>query len=117
VKIEDTGRADYGVGHFIKPYQQPHPPIAISIMSPNSGSARLAGEQGWIPPRCICFSTCVSESSSMTALQTIFELPACTLLTDRPAFPADLSRALGCQENVVNKWWKVGNFVMVQGKA
>ena len=49
VKIEDTGRADYGVGHFIKPYQQPHPPIAISIMSPNSGSARLAGEQGWIP--------------------------------------------------------------------
>jgi hypothetical protein len=53
----------------------------------------------------------------MTALQTIFELPACTLLTDRPAFPADLSRALGCQENVVNKWWKVGNFVIVQGNA
>jgi|TARA_B100000959_G_scaffold261380_1_gene298888 hypothetical protein len=53
----------------------------------------------------------------MTALQTIFELPACTLLTDRPAFPADLSRALGCQENVVNKWWKLGNFVMVQGKT
>ncbi|HIG48751.1 MAG TPA: hypothetical protein EYQ20_20795 [candidate division Zixibacteria bacterium] len=50
----------------------------------------------------------------MTALQTIFELPACTLLTDRPAFPADLSRALGCQENVVNEWWKVGNFVTVR---
>ena len=29
--------------------QLPHPPIAISIMSPNSGSALMAGERGWIP--------------------------------------------------------------------
>ena len=49
VKIKDTGRVDYGVGCFVKPYQQPHPPIAISIMSPNSSSARMAGEEGWIP--------------------------------------------------------------------
>ena len=49
VKIEDMGRSDFGVGHFVKPYQQPHPPIAISIMSPKSGSARMAGERGWIP--------------------------------------------------------------------
>jgi alkanesulfonate monooxygenase SsuD/methylene tetrahydromethanopterin reductase-like flavin-dependent oxidoreductase (luciferase family) len=49
VKIEDTSRAEYGVGCFIKPYQQPHPPIAISIKSPSSGSARMAGKQGWIP--------------------------------------------------------------------
>jgi alkanesulfonate monooxygenase SsuD/methylene tetrahydromethanopterin reductase-like flavin-dependent oxidoreductase (luciferase family) len=49
VKIEDMGRLDYGVGAFIKPFQQPHPPIAISIMSPSSSSARMAGEHGWIP--------------------------------------------------------------------
>lgn len=47
--IKDTSREDFGVGHFIKPYQQPHPPIAISIMSPSSGSALMAGEKGWIP--------------------------------------------------------------------
>ena len=49
VKIEDMGRSEFGVGHFVKPYQQPHPPVAISIMSPSSGSARMAGERGWIP--------------------------------------------------------------------
>ena len=49
VKIEDDRRVEHGVGAFIKPYQKPHPPIAISIMSPSSGSARLAGEYGWIP--------------------------------------------------------------------
>ena len=49
VKIEDMRRAAFGVGQFVKPFQQPHPPIAISIMSPNSGSARMAGENGWIP--------------------------------------------------------------------
>ena len=49
VRIEDTGRLDFGVGQFVKPYQKPHPPIAISIMSPSSGSARIAGEHGWIP--------------------------------------------------------------------
>ena len=49
VKIENTDRVEHGVGCFIKPFQQPHPPIAISIMSPSSGSARMAGEQGWIP--------------------------------------------------------------------
>jgi len=32
-----------------RPYQKPHPPIAISILTPNSNSARTAGERGWIP--------------------------------------------------------------------
>ena len=49
VKIQDMARGEFGVGHFVKPFQQPHPPIAISIMSPKSGSARMAGERGWIP--------------------------------------------------------------------
>ena len=49
VRIEDVDRLEFGVGQFLKPYQDPHPPIAISIMSPRSGSARIAGENGWIP--------------------------------------------------------------------
>jgi len=32
-----------------KPFQKPHPPIAISLMSPSSATAKLAGEHGWIP--------------------------------------------------------------------
>ncbi|MEM7404398.1 MAG: LLM class flavin-dependent oxidoreductase [Pseudomonadota bacterium] len=49
VQLKDMSRADFGVGHFIKPLQQPHPPIAISIMSPASSSALMAGQHGWIP--------------------------------------------------------------------
>ena len=40
---------DLGVGHIIKPLQQPHPPVAVSIRGRNSGLAVLAGERGWIP--------------------------------------------------------------------
>jgi alkanesulfonate monooxygenase SsuD/methylene tetrahydromethanopterin reductase-like flavin-dependent oxidoreductase (luciferase family) len=49
LSLQDVSRLEYGVGDFPKPYQKPHPPIAISIMSPNSPTALLAGEQGWIP--------------------------------------------------------------------
>lgn len=49
IKLENVSRIEFGVGEFLKPLQQPHPPIAISIMSPSSGSALMAGERGWIP--------------------------------------------------------------------
>ena len=39
---------ELGVGLMAKPYQQPHPPIAVSILSPNSASARSAGLRGWM---------------------------------------------------------------------
>ena len=32
-----------------KPYQKPYPPLAISAMSPFSGSIRFAGSRGYIP--------------------------------------------------------------------
>ena len=48
-QIKDAYRSDLGVGVMARPYQTPHPPIAVSIMSPRSGSARTAGEHGWIP--------------------------------------------------------------------
>ena len=40
---------EYKVGWIPRPYQQPHPPIAISLLTPNSNSAKTAGERGWIP--------------------------------------------------------------------
>lgn len=36
-------------GYYMKPYQQPHPPIAVAASTPKSSSMRLAGERGWIP--------------------------------------------------------------------
>jgi alkanesulfonate monooxygenase SsuD/methylene tetrahydromethanopterin reductase-like flavin-dependent oxidoreductase (luciferase family) len=38
-----------GFGYLAKPYQKPHPPIALSVMSPFSGSAKTAGLMGWAP--------------------------------------------------------------------
>jgi alkanesulfonate monooxygenase SsuD/methylene tetrahydromethanopterin reductase-like flavin-dependent oxidoreductase (luciferase family) len=40
---------DFKVGWTPRPYQRPHPPIALSLVTPNSASARVAGERGWIP--------------------------------------------------------------------
>ena len=34
---------------YMKPYQQPHPPIGVASTSPGSETIRLAGERGWIP--------------------------------------------------------------------
>jgi len=45
--ISDAIMPELGVGFMPKPYQKPHPPISISLASPNSSSARTAGEQGW----------------------------------------------------------------------
>ena len=40
---------EYKVGWVPRPFQHPHPPIAISLLTPNSNSAKTAGERGWIP--------------------------------------------------------------------
>jgi alkanesulfonate monooxygenase SsuD/methylene tetrahydromethanopterin reductase-like flavin-dependent oxidoreductase (luciferase family) len=36
-------------GYYMKPYQRPHPPIAVAASTPRSNSMRMAGERGWIP--------------------------------------------------------------------
>jgi alkanesulfonate monooxygenase SsuD/methylene tetrahydromethanopterin reductase-like flavin-dependent oxidoreductase (luciferase family) len=33
----------------MKPYQRPHPPIAVAASTPDSASMGMAGERGWIP--------------------------------------------------------------------
>ena len=36
-------------GYYMKPYQRPHPPIAVAASTPESSSMRMAGQRGWIP--------------------------------------------------------------------
>lgn len=36
-------------GLYMKPYQQPHPPIGVASTTIGSDSMRLAGERGWFP--------------------------------------------------------------------
>ncbi|UUX49681.1 LLM class flavin-dependent oxidoreductase [Nisaea acidiphila] len=45
--ISDRVLPEYGIGRFIKPYQQPHPPIAVSVRGANSMTAHFAGQRGW----------------------------------------------------------------------
>jgi len=49
IKITDMIIPELGVGYMGKPYQKPHPPIALSSMSPDSGSVSFAAKKGWIP--------------------------------------------------------------------
>ncbi len=47
VIVDNSVRLPLGLGPMRKPYQKPYPPIAVSAMSPNSSTARLAGTKGW----------------------------------------------------------------------
>lgn len=40
---------DVGLGVHTKPFQKPHPPIAVAGITENSGTLKFAGERGWIP--------------------------------------------------------------------
>jgi alkanesulfonate monooxygenase SsuD/methylene tetrahydromethanopterin reductase-like flavin-dependent oxidoreductase (luciferase family) len=47
VQIKKAIVPELSVGFMPKPLQKPHPPIHISIASPDSASAKLAGSKGW----------------------------------------------------------------------
>ncbi|MEE2983669.1 MAG: LLM class flavin-dependent oxidoreductase [Pseudomonadota bacterium] len=49
IEMKDWTHHDIKLGYVAKPLQQPHPPIAISAMSPASGSLKFAGRRGYIP--------------------------------------------------------------------
>jgi alkanesulfonate monooxygenase SsuD/methylene tetrahydromethanopterin reductase-like flavin-dependent oxidoreductase (luciferase family) len=36
-------------GYYLRPFQRPHPPIAVAASTPESGSMRMAGARGFIP--------------------------------------------------------------------
>jgi len=47
ITTESTMTREIGQGLMVKPLQQPHPPILISCIRPNSRSPGLAGRRGW----------------------------------------------------------------------
>lgn len=47
IVIEKTLIPSLGFGPMLKPYQQPFPELAISVMSPSSSTARQAGINDW----------------------------------------------------------------------
>jgi len=49
VTLKDKVWLDLGVGEMPKPYQLPHPPLALSVSSPNSNSIRVAAQRGMMP--------------------------------------------------------------------
>jgi alkanesulfonate monooxygenase SsuD/methylene tetrahydromethanopterin reductase-like flavin-dependent oxidoreductase (luciferase family) len=49
VKITDAIDPELGVGYLPKTYQRPHPPVAMSAMSPYSASVKTAVLRGWSP--------------------------------------------------------------------
>jgi alkanesulfonate monooxygenase SsuD/methylene tetrahydromethanopterin reductase-like flavin-dependent oxidoreductase (luciferase family) len=58
-----TAQSDLpGLGYHLTPFQKPHPPIAITALTPGSENHKLAGEKGYIP-----VSLSVSPDSSITA--------------------------------------------------
>lgn len=38
-----------GLGQHLRPFQKPHPPVAIAGLTPGSSNHKLAGEKGYIP--------------------------------------------------------------------
>jgi alkanesulfonate monooxygenase SsuD/methylene tetrahydromethanopterin reductase-like flavin-dependent oxidoreductase (luciferase family) len=40
---------DIGLSMHVRPYQRPHPPIAVAGLGPKSDMLTLAGSRGWIP--------------------------------------------------------------------
>jgi len=47
IAIKDGINAKLGVGYMPKPYQNPRPPVFISLGSPHSSSAKTAALKGW----------------------------------------------------------------------
>ncbi len=45
----DQTRPEIAMGQILRPYQQPHPPLAMAIVKGNSMAARMAGQRGFLP--------------------------------------------------------------------
>src|SRR3546814_13721301 len=83
-----------GVGRLIRPYQKPHPPIAVSLRAANSYTARQAGSRGWIP---------VSGNF----------IPAADVATHWPTYAAGAEEAGRRPDPSL---WRVGRTVLVTGR-
>lgn len=91
--LEDRIIPELGVGRLIRPYQKPHPPIAVSLRAANSYTARQAGSRGWIP---------VSGNF----------IPAADVATHWPTYAAGAEEAGRRPDPSL---WRVGRSVLVTG--
>ena len=48
IHIDET-RPDIGMGQILRPYQKPHPPVAMAVLKGTSMAARMAGQRGFFP--------------------------------------------------------------------
>ncbi|HWA81638.1 MAG TPA: LLM class flavin-dependent oxidoreductase, partial [Acetobacteraceae bacterium] len=48
IRLENAVMPEYGVGFIQKPYQKPHPPIALSVVGANSVAMKVAALRRWI---------------------------------------------------------------------
>ena len=49
ITSKKTMNLELGLGEIMKPFQQPHPEILCTALSPNSVGLRKAGQKGWSP--------------------------------------------------------------------
>lgn len=62
-QLKDNVDEETQIGFIHKPYQQPHPPISIPGMSPNSYSMQLAGQRGYQPySHCLTAGNVVADN-------------------------------------------------------
>ena len=78
IRLKKTVDEETGIGYIHKPYQKPHPPIAIPGMSRDSYSMKYAGRMGFSP-----FSHCLITSNVVADLWKTYETAAHQ--ADRPA--------------------------------
>ncbi|NQU71512.1 MAG: LLM class flavin-dependent oxidoreductase, partial [Rhodospirillales bacterium] len=49
ISTEKTLMSDIGQGVILKPYQDPHPPIVVTVVAPYSKGVTAAAARGWTP--------------------------------------------------------------------
>ena len=71
IHLKKTVDTETGIGYIHKPLQQPHPPIAMPGMSPNSPTMRSAGRRGFQP-----FGHCLIPGNVVADLWKTYEAGA-----------------------------------------
>jgi len=71
IRLKDTVDEETGIGYVHKPYQKPHPPIAMPGMSRNSSSMREAGRRGFQP-----FGHCLVTANVLADMWNSYEAGA-----------------------------------------
>jgi len=78
IRLKMTVDEETGIGYIHKPYQKPHPPIAIPGMNRNSYGMQYAGKKGFSP-----FAHCLIAGNVVADLWKTYEAAAHE--ADRPA--------------------------------